>query len=469
MLFNSLTFLLFFVVVVAVLRLLPREGIARNAWILGASFLFYASWSPPFILLLLVTAGVDYGVARKMGSLLTKEARRPWLIGSLVFSLGSLAFFKYTGMAVTTTANIASWLGSTWRPPAVDIVLPLGISFYTFETISYGIDVYRGELKPKKNFFEYLSFLMFFPKLIAGPIVRASELLHQIPKPRLIEREKFGEGLTLITHGLIKKVLFADNFAPFVEQVFAQPLAHNRWMCIVAAYGYSMQVYFDFSAYSDIARGCAKIVGYDLPINFNQPYKAVSMGDFWRRWHMTLSRWLRDYLYIPLGGNKGSKLATYRNLFLTMLLGGLWHGANWTFVAWGALNGVFLLVERAYFEIRGTKPKRASDMSATEKLVRIVIVFNLITLTRIFFRAPDFSVALQMLRGIAAPMTKELEPSFALFAIPAATIAYIALSHYKPRLLALRPRGTGMLAYAVVGVLMLCFGASQAEFIYFQF
>jgi D-alanyl-lipoteichoic acid acyltransferase DltB (MBOAT superfamily) len=469
MLFNSLTFLYFFVAVVVVLRLLPPKGIARNVWVLTASFLFYASWSPPFILLLLATALVDYAVARKMGSLPTKEARRPWLIGSMIFSLGSLGFFKYTGMAMSTAGSLASLLGAAWKPPALDIVLPLGISFYTFETISYGVDVYRGALTPKKSFFEYLSFLMFFPKLIAGPIVRASELLYQIPRPRLIEEERFGEGITLIGHGFLKKVIFADNFAPFVEQVFAQPLAHNRWMNIVAVYGYSMQVYFDFSAYSDIARGCAKILGYDLPLNFNQPYKAVSMSDFWRRWHMTLSRWLRDYLYIPLGGNKGSKLATYRNLFLTMLLGGLWHGANWTFVAWGALNGIFLLVERAYFEIRGVKQKKISEMGTMERLLRGLVVFHLITFTRIFFRAPDFGIAIDVIHAILAPKTTEVVPSFALFAIPAATIAYVALSQYKERVLAIRPRGARVFVYAAAGVALLCFGASQAEFIYFQF
>lgn len=469
MLFNSLTFFVFFIVVLVVLRLLPAKGIARNAWILGASFFFYASWSPPYILLLLVTALIDYAVARKMGDLPTKEARKPWLVGSMIFSLGSLAFFKYTGMAVSTAGTIAGWLGSAWKPPAVDIVLPLGISFYTFETISYGVDVYRGELKPKKSFFEYLSFLMFFPKLIAGPIVRASELLHQIPAPRFLDPDKFGEGVTLIGHGFVKKVIFADNFAPFVEQVFAAPLSHNRWMNLVAVYGYSMQVYFDFSAYSDIARGCAKLMGYELPVNFNQPYKATSMSDFWRRWHMTLSRWLRDYLYIPLGGNKGSKIATYRNLFLTMLLGGLWHGANWTFVAWGALNGIFLLTERAYYEIRGTKPKRESAMSWPEKLLRGLVVFHLITFTRIFFRAPNFGIALDVIHAIAAPKTNEIVASFAMFAIPAATIAYVALSKYKSRLLALRPEGPRILVYAAAGVLLLCLGASQAEFIYFQF
>ena len=467
MLYNSLTFAYFFIVVVVVNRCLPLR--ARNAWILAASFLFYASWSPAYILLLLVTAGVDYFVALKMASLPDKKARKPWLVASLIFSLGSLAFFKYTNMALETTGGLMSWLGLDYRPPLVDIVLPLGISFYTFETVSYGIDVYRGELEPKRSFFQYLSFLMFFPKLIAGPIVRASELLHQIPKPRVFTSGDFHAGMNLIAFGFIKKVLLADNFAPFVEQVFANPGGHNRWMAIVAVYGYSMQVYLDFSAYSDIARGCARLLGYELPLNFNQPYMAVSIADFWRRWHMTLSRWLRDYLFIPLGGSRGGKLFTYRNLFLTMLLGGLWHGAAWTFVAWGALNGIFLLVEKGWHDWRGTKPKPLEEMSGRERFIRRVIVFHLITFTRIFFRAPTFAVALQMIGTILSPSTWVAEASFALFAIPATMIAYFMLSKYKARLQAIRPEGKALFGYAAVGVVLLVFGASQAEFIYFQF
>jgi D-alanyl-lipoteichoic acid acyltransferase DltB (MBOAT superfamily) len=467
MLFNSLTFFYFFVVVLIGNYALPLR--MRNGWILGASFLFYASWSPGYIVLLMATAVVDYYVALRMGDLPTQKQRRPWLIASLIFNLGSLAFFKYTNMFLATGGSLASWAGSSWQPPLLDVALPLGISFYTFETISYGVDVYRGELQPKRSFFQYLNFLMFFPKLIAGPIVRASELLPQIPQPRTADPAGFNAGINLLALGFTKKVLLADNFAPFVETVFRNPHAHDRWLCIAAVYGYSMQVYFDFSAYSDIARGCARLLGYELPLNFNQPYRAVSISDFWRRWHMTLSRWLRDYLYIPLGGNLGSRFATYRNLFLTMLLGGLWHGANWTFVIWGALNGTFLLVERVWHDRRGTKPKRPDQMAAAERFWRGLIVFHLIAFTRIFFRSPTLAVAVDMLQTIAHPRTTRTEPSLALFAIPATTIAYVALSRWKLRVMGIEPRGFALVGYAVLLLALLVFGASQAEFIYFQF
>jgi D-alanyl-lipoteichoic acid acyltransferase DltB (MBOAT superfamily) len=467
MLFNSLTFAVFFLGTVVVLYALPLAR--RNAWLLGCGFLFYASWSPPYIALLLCTAAIDYVVALKMAALPEQRQRRPWLVGSLVFSLGSLLYFKYTNMFLGTVGTLGRVFGVPWTPPALHIVLPLGISFYTFETISYGIDVYRGQLEPKRSFFEYLSFLMFFPKLIAGPIVRASELLHQIPKPRTFDRAGLTAGLNLIALGFGKKVLFADNFAPFVETVFANPLAHNRWMCLVAAYGYSMQVYLDFSAYSDIARGCARLLGYELPLNFNRPYAAVSMADFWGRWHMTLSRWLRDYLYIPLGGNKGGRLRTYKNLFLTMLLGGLWHGANWTFVVWGALNGIFLLGERVWHDARRSRPRRGDSMPAGERLLRGIVVFHLITLTRIFFRAPTFGVAIDLLHGIVAPRTRVASTEAGLLLIPLATVAYIAASRFRPAIERLEPRGLTLVAYAgLVGALFV-FGASQAEFIYFHF
>ncbi len=467
MLFNSLTFVYFFAVVLAVNFALPLRW--RNAWILIASLLFYASWSPLYIGLLLGTALIDYHVARKMASYATEAERKPWLVGSIVFSLGSLAFFKYTNMFLMTAGTVGSWFGSRWVPSQLDILLPLGISFYTFETISYGVDVYRGELEPKKSFFEYFSFLMFFPKLIAGPIVRASELLHQIPKPRTFSDVQFQEAMNLFALGYLKKVLFADNIAVFVEPVFANPLAHNRWMCLVAVYAYSMQVYFDFSAYSDMARAAAKLLGYELPLNFAQPYLAVSISDFWRRWHMTLGRWLRDYLYIPLGGNRASRVAGYRNQFLTMLLGGLWHGANWTFVVWGALNGAFLVIEKAWHDWRGTKPARDQDVRGWDRFWRIVIVFHLITFTRIFFRAPTFGMAVQMMRAIAAPLTRTAKPSLGLFLIPVACLSYILLARYKPRVMQLQPRGLRLAIYSSVIMILYLLGASQAEFIYFQF
>lgn len=467
MLFNSLTFLYFFTAVVVITRLLPARF--RNGFILGAGFLFYMSWSAGYVLLLLVTALVDYFVAQRMGRLPTRRQRRPWLLASLVFSLGSLAFFKYANMLVGSAYSLAALLGYARTPPQLDIILPLGISFYTFETISYAVDVYRGELQPKKSFFEYLSFLMLFPKLIAGPIARASELLPQIPKDRSVDLAGFRLGVNLLVLGYLKKVLLADNFAPLVEQAFAAPAAHNRYFCLAAVYGYSMQVYLDFSAYTDIASGCARLLGYELPQNFNQPYLATSISDFWRRWHMTLSRWLRDYLYVPLGGSHGGRLATYRNLYLTMLLGGLWHGASWTFVAWGAMNGVLLLVERAYHDLRGTRPKKLAEMGAFERLARRVVVFHLITFTRVFFRAPTFGGAVDMLRSIVRPTSHAAIPSVAMFLIPAVSIAYVLAARYRSRVLAVRPEGLALVGYAAVGAVLLVFGASNAEFIYFQF
>jgi alginate O-acetyltransferase complex protein AlgI len=467
MLFNSLTFLYFFILVLVVNYLLPLR--MRNGWVLAASFLFYASWSPIYILLLFVTAVIDYGVARKMGDLPDRASRKPWLVGSMIFSIGSLAFFKYSNMALETTGSLASWFGSSWKPPLVDIILPLGISFYTFETISYGVDVYRGDLQPKKSFFQYLSFLMFFPKLIAGPIVRASELLGQIPAPRVCSSADAEVAINLLLWGYLKKVLFADNFAPLVENVFVAPSMHNRWMCILAVYAYTMQVYFDFSAYTDIARGCAKLLGYELPLNFDQPYFATSLTDFWRRWHMTLSRWLRDYFYIPIGGNQVGRLANYRNLYLTMLVGGLWHGANWTYVIWGAINGVFLVGEKIWHDVRGTRPKKTADMGRAERFVRGLIVFHLIALNRVFFRAEDFERAIALLRTIVVPVRKEVEPTLALFIIPVVTAAYLLVATKKKQLFAIRPRGWALFGYAGALVVLLIFGASNAEFIYFQF
>lgn len=467
MLFNSLTFLYFFFLVVLGTKLLPSRH--RNVFLLAAGFLFYMSWSAGYVLLLFGTALIDYYIAQRMGRLPDKRSRRPWLWASLIFSLGSLAYFKYTNMLVSTAYGLAALLGYAHKPPLLDIVLPLGISFYTFETISYSVDVYRGELTPKKSFFEYLSFLMFFPKLIAGPIARASELLPQIPKERSFDETGFRLGVNLLTIGFVKKILLADNFAPLVEAAFAAPAAHNRFYNLVAVYAYSMQVYLDFSAYTDIASGCARLLGYELPQNFNQPYLATSISDFWRRWHMTLSRWLRDYLYIPLGGSQHGRLSTYRNLYLTMLLGGLWHGAAWTFVAWGAMNGVFLLVERAYFDLSGKKPKKLAQMGWSERLARRLIVFHLITFTRIFFRAPTFGGAIDMLRSIARPATHEAEPQIAMFVIPMVSIAYVIFARYRQRLLAVEPRGLALIGYAAVGVLLLVLGASNAEFIYFQF
>jgi len=467
MLFNSLTFFYFIIGLLIVNAVLPIRF--RNTWILAASFLFYMSWSPIYIFLLMVTALIDYFIAIKMATYPDQKDRKPWLIASIVFSLGSLLYFKYTQMAVDTWSSVASWFGINYVPPHLNIILPLGISFYTFETLSYGVDVYRGELKPKRSFFEYLNFLMFFPKLIAGPIVRASELLHQIPSPRICKRQDFSEGINLIFLGFCTKVLFADNFAPFIERVFADPVGSNRYMIVSAMYGYAFQLYFDFSAYTDIARGCAKLLGYELPQNFNQPYYSISVSEFWRRWHMTLSRWLRDYLYVPLGGNRGGVFKTYRNLFLTMLLGGLWHGANWTFVIWGAINGLLLAIERLWHDLRGSKPRDRSEMGHFEILGRWALTFHLMVFAFVFFRAPNISIASDMFRSAISPSDHTARYDFAMFLIPVVIAGYFATAWVRPWLMRLNPLGPGIVVYAALIALMLVFGAGQAEFIYFQF
>lgn len=462
-----MTFLYFIAIVLSINSMLPIRF--RNAWILICSVVFYMSWSPRYVLLLMATAMVDYFVAIKMSSYSTREERRPWLVASIVFSLGSLLYFKYTQMLLDTAAAVLSGFGTPIQSPTLSIVLPLGISFYTFETLSYGIDVYRGELKPKRNFIEYLHFLMFFPKLIAGPIVRASELLHQVPEPRICKTEQFREAINLVFIGFSKKILIADNIAPFVERVFAEPLDANRFMVLSAIYGYSIQLYFDFSAYTDIARGVAKMLGYNLPLNFNHPFYAISVTDFWRRWHMTLSRWLRDYLYISLGGNRHGRSTTYRNLFLTMLLGGLWHGANWTFVIWGGINGALLAVERLYHDVYGTRPKESNQMGLTERVVRAIIVFHLMAFAFVFFRASTLNGALAMFRALMLSPNTNARYEIAPFVILVFLGVYFYGARYRKYALSFESRGIRVALYGAWIALMMVFGASQAEFIYFQF
>lgn len=510
--FNSLSFVYFLVLVLGGLALVPQR--LRNSWILGAGIFFYASWNPGCILLLLGNAILSHQAALGMLRATGARGRKAWLIAGVTISAGSLLVFKYAQMGVNTIAWAGSALWGQWQPPFLDIVLPLGISFYTFEILSYLIDVWRRELEPCQSLAEYLGFLMFFPKLIAGPIVRAHEFLPQLNRERSCDWRGATEAVHLLAIGFGKKILLADNFAPFIEKVFANPGAHNRWACLVAAFGYSMQVYFDFSAYTDIARGCGKLMGFELPLNFRRPYLATSISDFWRRWHMTLSRWLRDYVYVPLGGNRSGRWRTNANLMLTMLVGGLWHGANWTFVAWGGLNGLLLVTEKTLQRVRkknsppmalasvvaaapsatlplahcspcvgtpvGLELSEAPDRSETlgdtsirmgmlERIARIALVFSLITMTRVFFRAESFPKALEMFQTIFAPGKQPVEMSVAMVGIPLGIVGYMLLSSVKERWLGLSIRGWMIPGYAAYLVALLFLGGSRSEFIYFQF
>ncbi len=349
MLFFDYSFLFVFLpCVLAVYYLAP--GRLRNAWLLLASLLFYATSSWSFLPLLLASIGVDYAVGRRLAVCTEPRVRRLWLTVSIVCNLGLLAFFKYGGF-LTANAN-ALFSGSPI--PAIDIALPIGISFYTFQSMSYTIDLYRGNVSAVRRITDFGAYVALFPQLIAGPIVRFSHLEGQL-RERKHEASRFARGLFTFSVGLAKKLLVADTLAALAAPLFASatPGMFDAWAAMLLFAG---QIYFDFSGYSDMAIGLGRLFGFELPENFNAPYRATSFSDFWRRWHITLSQWLRDYLYIPLGGNRKGPIRTQINLMATMLLGGLWHGASWNFVLWGALHGVFLVLERALGRLGAPTP-----------------------------------------------------------------------------------------------------------------
>jgi D-alanyl-lipoteichoic acid acyltransferase DltB (MBOAT superfamily) len=363
---------------------MPRERTWR-VWILLASYVFYAWWNWHFVVLLAASTVVNHGLAVAIYRTRGGGARRALLSLAVAFDLGLLAYFKYAGFFVTSADNL---LGTSW---IVNVTLPVGISFYTFMAISYVVDTYRRELVPA-SFARFAVFQAFFPHLVAGPIVRASELLPQLEKPRDPRTVNTSRAFFLIVSGLFLKVVIANHLAThIVDDVFAAPNRHSSLEVLVAVYGYAVQIFADFCGYTNIAIGVALLLGFEFPQNFNSPYAAVSLQDFWRRWHMTLSRWLRDYLYIPLGGNRKGDLLTYRNLLATMLLGGLWHGAAWTFVAWGGIHGLGLAIER----LVGWRPTtRAAQWFGR------VLTFHVVCFGWIFFRADSFGRAGQVLERL---------------------------------------------------------------------
>ncbi len=339
MVFSSPRFILFLVAVLVVLSLLRGVG-AKKHFLAVASSVFYAAWDWRYLGLLLGISVIDYWAADRISSTDRPGARKAWLLVSVVSNLGTLAYFKYCNFFIENVNALLGPLGVSL--PVLNILLPAGISFYTFKTMSYTIDVYRRELAPCRSWLDYATFVTFFPELIAGPIVRASIFLPQMGRDVGPTRKRLSVGVTIFLQGLFKKLVLADRLASVADPVFADPAMHSPAAVWFGLLAYSLQIYCDFSAYSDMAIGTAKMIGYDLPENFNMPYLATNITDFWRRWHMTLSSWLRDYLYIPLGGNRHGTARTYVNLTATMLLGGLWHGASWNFVLWGGLHGAGL-------------------------------------------------------------------------------------------------------------------------------
>ncbi len=395
MVFNSLTFVAFFALVL-ILHSLPFGWTTRKINLLIASYLFYAAWNPPFVILLWISTVVDWYAAQALVKAERQGARRAWMLLSVIANLGMLSYFKYGKFALANFAALMSVFGIDYTAPAVDIVLPVGISFYTFATMSYTLDIYLRRAKPATNFLDYALFVTFFPHLVAGPIMRPTELVPQFAEPRRATSAQLRFGLALMTLGLFQKVVLADSFlgsaAERVYDATSKPGMLDAWTGTVA---FSGQIFCDFAGYSTTAIGAAMCLGFAMPDNFRFPYAAVGFSDFWRRWHITLSSWLRDYVYIPLGGNRHGAARTYLALMGTMLLGGLWHGASWTFVMWGGLHGIYLAAERM---LRGRFRSYVPGPIALFALG--VVTYALVNLAWVFFRAKSFGRAWQGLEGM---------------------------------------------------------------------
>jgi len=472
-LFNSLTFIVFFAIVLA-LHYAPFSWRVKKLNLLIASYLFYAAWSPPFVILLALSTAIDWKAAQWVYQTEDGARRRMFLLLSLAFNLGMLGFFKYGAFLMDNWTALMATIGVAYKAPEWNIILPVGISFYTFQTMAYTLDVYLRRAAPTKSLLDFSLFVSFFPQLVAGPIVRPSQLVPQFAEPKIATRPMLFWGLALMTLGLFEKVVLADTFlAPAADGAFGAkgaiaPL--DAWAGVLA---FSGQIFFDFSGYSTTAVGAALALGFALPNNFNFPYAAIGFSDFWRRWHISLSTWLRDYLYIPLGGNRKGPIRTYVNLMVTMLLGGLWHGANWTFVVWGALHGFYLAVERA---LREAIPDRKAFHSLAFKAAMALVTYFLVNVTWVFFRAQDFDHAWRFLGSMFALRAEPQKVLHLNEIVPALiVIAGMVLAHWRMRkttLEAVVARAPAALIGLVWGLMLFALVAAQgsdAAFIYFQF
>lgn len=393
MLFNSLHFVFFFPLVVAIYFSIPQ----RYRWglLLAASYYFYMCWKAEYIFLIILSTVIDYYAANRMGKQSTRRERRPYLILSLVANLGLLFAFKYFNFFSESVRVLFDSVNIFYDAPAFDLLLPVGISFYTFQTLSYTIDVYRDQRKPERHFGVFALYVSFFPQLVAGPIERSTRLLPQFFEKHEFDYRRVTDGLKLILWGFFKKVVIADRLAVVVDQVYNNPYNYEGVSIIVATYFFAFQIYCDFSGYSDIAIGTAQVLGYDLMQNFRIPYYSKSISEFWKRWHISLSSWFRDYLYIPLGGSRVSKWRWYPNLMITFVVSGLWHGANWTFVIWGGLHGLYLVASILTERTRAGVYRffNLNVNSFPIRLFRILITFHLVCLAWIFFRANNVTEA----------------------------------------------------------------------------
>ena len=494
MVFNSYTFIVFFIIIL-VLHSLPLPWKVKKINLLLASYIFYAAWNPPFILLLWLATIVDYYVGKALYTQPNQSKRKLLLILSLCGNLGMLIFFKYGTFLLENFTTMVNAFGIDYQPAKPNIILPAGISFYTFTTLCYTIDMYKRKSEPVKSLLDFSLFVTFFPHLVAGPIVRPPQLVPQFETPRTANKKQLMQGLLLLSLGLFMKVVLADGMlAEPANTVFnaTAPLhTVDAWMGVLA---FSGQIFFDFAGYSTCAIGVAACLGFVLPENFLYPYAATGFSDFWRRWHITLSAWLRDYLYIPLGGNRMGPVRTYINLMLTMLIGGLWHGANWTFVAWGALHGFYLMVEKfvldlkaksklqpliaveADFVVKGLAMPRFLKTMPSNNFAYALFTFFLVNVTWVFFRATNFSTAWRLLVSMFSyvPSGEALLSNMHIVKIAVIIILMLAFHWYmrNKRVLAVAaklPWWLLSIIWACMLIMLILSQESSSSFIYFQF
>ncbi|MEZ4968360.1 MAG: MBOAT family O-acyltransferase [Flavobacteriaceae bacterium] len=495
MLFNSEQFLVFFPIVILLFFLFPQK--LRWVWLLLVSYYFYMSWNPSYAILILISTVITYLSGIVIGQInessyskQQKETRKKIFVTiSFISNLAILFFFKYFDFIDNSIKHLAEQIGFEWHESKFNILLPVGISFYTFQALGYTVDIYRGRLKPEKHFGIYALFVSFFPQLVAGPIERATHLLPQFKEPKKFDYERIKSGLLLMLWGLFQKVVIADRLAVLVNSVYNNPSEYEGVQFIVATIFFSFQIFCDFSGYSDMAIGAAKILGYDLMKNFDRPYFSKSLREFWRRWHISLSTWFRDYLYFPLGGSRVSTLKIYRNIAIVFVVSGLWHGANWTFVIWGALHGVYLIIEEVSKPITD-KISRLINIDQngfSYKFINVLKTFALVCFAWIFFRANSINDAFYIIDHLFVQNWSKLFGNnlFSLgldekdFYMAIISLLILFMVHWIQRTRNIRewldhqwiPVRWGFYMGLVIFVLVFGYYGNyeKAEFIYFQF
>jgi alginate O-acetyltransferase complex protein AlgI len=489
MLFNSLDFVVFFIFVLTVLAIVKQRKF-QHLFLLGASYFFFYYSSNYYIALLLFTTFWDYYLGRLIWKITDIKKKKVLLVVSIAGNLSLLGFFKYADFAITQFNLLENSLDLANHVPQLNLILPIGISFYTFHSIGYIIDIYRGKISPATSLREYAIFITFFPQLVAGPILRASSFLPQLSekiqqqvgtrlRQIVIDNANLKIGITMMSLGFFKKMFIADNLSPMVNEIFSFPFGLESFTIILGAIGFGIQIYCDFSGYSDIAIGAALILGFKIPINFNKPYFASSPSDFWKRWHISLSSWLRDYLYIPLGGNRKSKLRTFLNLMITMFLGGLWHGASWNFVLWGVLHGTYLACHNAILDRFPSLQNNPFFKKKAAAIFSIFVTQYLVFLTWIPFRVKETEVMLYSIQKyIFLDMQIQNTLHFIdLHKLPMAIMVLFIVLHtisYKhgnliQKISELKPAYWIGILSGIMIVIFLFFDGNPQDFVYFQF